>query len=465
MSKAEIQDDEKKNTVNHLETTFIITVLKYCSSEEHPLSAGDIANRLVSITQEYHDPKTVLRKLQDICALLEEGDEKTCNAFVLTYGGYVCRTCPGDGKGKKPQYKFYFEPLLLPSDISMMQGAIASNRYIPPLEENYLLKTLELLAPEEPLTEEELDAYLPTVPSRYVNRKKGPKYMDLMGTVNTLHAAIEKKLQVELEYGHYIKDANTFRKISFVSKNPQKPYLLNPYALFWNHGEYYLLATHKGHDNPTYFRVDRIVSVQLHRDEQQNPLPRAPIPEDLRKYFTTEKDGDEYFDTELYTSVHPLLALAQEEALTECVLECKSEALSLLVDTFGSTEILGDNIQIEASTREHVSKNNPGDKTPSEKPESYYTVRIPNIQPESIISFCVQHHSLVKVISPFMLVLAVSKEMIDSVTEYANLTHDLLTVQNSNINPFLTLGETLLHSVSPKAATTVDSLGQITEGR
>ena len=56
MSKAEIQDDEKKNTVNHLETTFIITVLKYCSGEEHPLSAGDIANRLVSITQEYHDP-------------------------------------------------------------------------------------------------------------------------------------------------------------------------------------------------------------------------------------------------------------------------------------------------------------------------------------------------------------------------------------------------------------------------
>ena len=128
-----------------------------------------------------------------------------------------------------------------------------------------------------------------------------------------------------------------------------------------------------------------------------------------------------------------------------------------MVDTFGSTEILGDNIQIEASTREHPNIYNQNDKTPSEKPGSYYTVRIPNVQPESIISFCVQHHSLVKIISPIMLVLTVSKEMIDSVTEYADLTHDLLTVQDTSINPFLTLGETLLHSVSPKADNKVDS--------
>ena len=267
--------------------------------------------------------------------------------------------------------------------------------------------------------------------------------MDLLSTVKTLYDAIKSKQQIELVFGHYTMDANKYRQITFQSKNEENPYILNPYALFWNNGNCYLLATHKGHDNPAYFRVDRIVNVRLCQSPNPEDCMRAPIPEDLKQYFTVTADEDEIFNAELYTSMHPFLSIAQNENLVECFLECRQDALSLIVDTFGLTDVSERQIQVLKSNIVHEDE-----LDQNGSPINYITVRIPNVQYESIKSFCINYHQFVTLLSPPLLVIEVFLAIIKSALRYSKVIPPLFTGKDDEVNPFISIGDTLLSALN-----------------
>lgn len=428
--------NDSSKDIKSLESGFIISVLKYATNEEHPLSAKEIAVRMQNLTTESHDEKTVLRKLRSMCMLSEsDNTELPARVFALTYGGYVRAvsfTVSGDTKNPKPQYKFYFEPFLQPSDISMLYSTLASNRYIAPQEKEHLLSTLQVLTPERYIEEKEIQFHFPEEPIRYVPRKGQVKYIDLLNTVKILYEAIQEKKRVSVVYGNYTLDEKFYRQITFKAKNQKKPYVLNPYALFWNHGFYYLLATYGNYTDLMFFRVDRIVSVEYYRHEESEHMKRAPIPETLKKYYRNLGTEEEYFDSETYTAVHPLMLYSGEEKLIECFLECDSSSLGLLVDTFGSVEILGKHIQILESNITH-----PEDVDENGEPIRFFTVRIPQVQYENIRAFCLQNHHLITAISPPKLALDILKVTSNSSLKYARILNALVEDEGGEINPFV----------------------------
>lgn len=430
--------------IKSLETSYIIFVLKYATDEEHPLSAGEIALRMQKLTTEFHDTKTVLRKLRNMCILFEGAEEElelSARTLAMTYGGYVrsvSTTVSGDACNPKPQYKFYFEPFLMPSDVAMLCSSLDSNRYVAPSEKKHLQTTLQVLAPMRRIEDKEIQHYLPEEPTRHTLKKGRVKYIDLIDTVKLLYDAVRQKKRISVICGNYTLGTEQYRQISFEAKNSEKPYILNPYALFWNHGFFYLLATHGNHTNLVYFRVDRIVSAAYYRHEKPECMERAPIPESLKKYYSNYGTGAEQFDAVAFAAVHPLMAVSGKENLVECCLECDSTTLGLIVDTFGPVEILGDTIQIEESNILHTE-----DFCENSRADRYFTVRLPQVQYENIRAFCLQYHHLVTVVSPLMLAADLLKPLSFSLLKQVRVLESYVEGREEDINPFITTGNTL----------------------
>ena len=422
-----------------LDISFIIPVLKYTTDATHPLSANEVAacmNHLVQGSAEYTE-KTILRKLRHICDLMEDTSSDTLparQAFALTYGGYV-RTI--SNTASREQVKYYFEPILQSSDISMLYSSLASNRYLPDAEKEYLLHILQTLSPDKRIEGISIPEYFRHLPSRTYSLEGPQNYIDLSNTVNLLYEAIQKKKRISLTYGTYAPDKKNYRRIGFQIKNPDKPYILNPYALFWNDGYYYLLATQWNYQDVSIYRVDRIVSVEYYQSNKPERMECAKLPDHLEKYFKNYGTDTEYFDAKLYTSVHPMLQFSKEENLISCVLECKAPVLNYLVDTFGPIEILDKKIQILDSVIEHDDdQNNNG--------EPYYTVRIPKVQYENIVAFCCRNMNLVTPLEPMELLIQIFIDWLPTLKKYVSVLTAFSKGQSDELNPFTSSHRSLM---------------------
>lgn len=432
-------NEDYKSIINSLETSFMMAVLKYCTDYDHPLSAGEIASAMSHITHksEYYDtnasghsPKTILRKLRYIISLLDDNLDEyadTRNAFILTYGGYVCCNSSLADFSSRAQQKFYFEPLLNKNDLSTIYGAVASNRYISTKDAESIQQTLHLLSPKELVNPAHTrgiggNSGLPKAPENSASRHIG--YINLFTNVHSLYDAIKNKQQIEIEYGQYTLNKETsMEKIQFQTIDKELPYVVNPYALFWHNGEYYLFCIPFMTDTVVTLRVDHVINIKPFV-VCDNIEPCAPIPDYLKKYFNYTADGSITFDSKKYISTHPLLTFSEDENLINCVLECDKSALSLIVDTFGSAEILDKEILIKESLL-----------TPNSTVTPSFAVRIPNVQIDDILQFCIKNHLYVTAISPDDLVLMVWKALSSSLSRYSQLTSKSIFKQEK-VNPF-----------------------------
>lgn len=164
--------DLSKN-IKSLETTLIIAVLKYATDKEHPLSAAKIALYLSNLSDEIYNIKTVFRKLRSICAVFENAEEESTEfasqMLAMAYGGFVrsvSTTQSEAGKKTKPQYKFYFEPLLKPDDMSKLCNMISSNHNLTSQEKEYYLAALHVTSSRNYMNSEEIEWDLPELPVR-----------------------------------------------------------------------------------------------------------------------------------------------------------------------------------------------------------------------------------------------------------------------------------------------------------
>lgn len=384
-----------------LEIPLLIRILKEEASEENPMSAALISDRLSEITGLEHSEKTVLRKLQRLVELQKKIDDSVLEKHLqLSLGGTMIEISNREKGVRHIQNRYYFKPLLDKSDVDMVCGTITSNRYLTTKEKEYLIareKTLcygdKYIQSQNPLPEK------PDNTQKQLSER-------VLKIVNTLYDAIREKYQVDVIYGAYGEDTKRYRHPVLLSRNEDKPYHLNPYAMIWNDGEYYLLATHRGHTNISHFRVDRIVSVKpaIKEDDATKNEKREPIPETLRPFFK-RIHGREEFQSENYTATYPLMIVFGGEDLCEAVVECKANAIGVVIDYFGM------DLHIMPPMLEHES-----DETDiNGQTQRYVSIRLPKAQYENLRGFCLMQHSIVTIVSPERLIRDVREGLMASV--------------------------------------------------
>lgn len=418
---AKTQKSERSQQMTQLEIALIIFVLKRFSSENAPLSAAKIANHMISLTGEEHSEKTILRKLNLLSGLQQALDENIINnSLWLTFGGHIVEVSNQNKKGiKKKQSQFYFKPLMTDSDLSMICGAITSNRYLSAKEKEYLLSrelTLGCSTDEDSFTtqlenlDRDLGLFAPKSKSELIALRKNTQ---LLHHVNQLYDAIEKEYMIEIIYGVYDIASNKNHP-DFHARNPEKPYRLNPYAMLWNNGAFYLLATHGGHDNPVHFRVDRIMSVKPITLPEDATLkqPRAALPKLLSPYFKVIGAEKYEFLVEKYTSTYPLMGIYDQSNLVDCCIECTAATLSILIDNFGK------NLHIKPSPLQH----SPEELDFHGNPQTFLAVSIHNVQYDNILQFCLQQHASITAISPNQLVTDVQNALEASTARYKKIS-------------------------------------------
>ena len=413
-----LDEKDRSKFLTQLEIPLIMFILKKLSCKERPLSASKVSDYMNLLTKEQHSEKTILRKLKNLCLLQNDvQNELINNTLFLTFGGYVIETGTGkNSAGKKPQSRFYFSPLLDAGDLALICGTIASNRYLTEQEKAYLLSREQTLSVADADTVdftknlEDQHVFPESICQKpQLEKVLSTQAVNLLHHVNQLYDAIEQDHQIQLIYGIYDMADNGTRHIKFRPRNTDNPYTLNPYALLWNGGAYYLLATHDGHDNPVHFRVDRIISIKTvtEPDDATKPIPRAALPDSLKPFFH-KKGKNQTFLPEKYTAVYPLMGIYDEANCMDCHIECTADTLSILIDAFGSKlTILPSPLPHEADEVNFHGQ-----------PQRFFMVQLRHVQYDNVKQFCLQQHASITALHPRQLVEDIEKDLQAALSKY-----------------------------------------------
>ncbi len=397
----------------------IIYILKTMSSKDTPMTAGQICEEITTLnynteqfgqSEQWKVSKITVRRALEILISQQEssGNSVLAHSLPSTFGGKVIVV--SQKTQAQTRYRYYFEPLLSPADVSLIFGAITSNRYLTAAEKNFLISRQKTLSAfqEETLPSGTSDFAKKPAPS--VSSHISPMPSNLLYHVNALHDAIEKQYKIQLYHGKFSLDENS-HTVRFQAKTRKDPHILNPYALLWNGGSYYLLATEDTDEthHPKHFRVDRIYSVKPLPDAKTNvPVPRADIPKTLKNFFRKNpKTSQLEFNAAKYTATYPHMRIFENSKLLKCNIECTEPALSIFIDTFGGNM---DFTNISRVERSHPSYGEAG--------AIYYSVNIRNVQYDNIFRFCLQYHADLKVLSPSELAEDIKTHLQESLKKY-----------------------------------------------
>ena len=372
----------------------IVYILQTQTTEDKPFSKEDVEVELFKIIPYEKDA----RRLLDTIPTIDKAKdiEDVYDTIAVVYGGRIV-TVPG-----KPK-KYYFEPFINPSDLNMIKGSILSDKYLSDKEKDYLTSVEDLLCPVQASRELTEASNLERPAS--IDETNPYQVSNWFYSIQTIFEAIKSKKQLKLIYGEYYFDS--IKKPSrpkFQVKNTDNPYIVNPYALLWNNGHQYLIATTNEHENISHYRIDRIFSAKIHKiaDEKGNfiPVKRKAVPPSLQSFYK----GDD-FNAEKYATTFPLMISASDNKhfLNNVVLECPTTALSTIIDHFGH------DIKISTSDRTFTSN-----AYGSNQLISFCKIELKRVCYESILMFCLQQQT--SVFSPFPRIVALApKELIDDI--------------------------------------------------
>jgi predicted DNA-binding transcriptional regulator YafY len=204
----------------------ILSILQKYSDADHILSVKDIKGKMKAIYDVEVDRRTIYRNVNQL------------NDF-----GYDISTYEENRIG------YYLrEREFEPSELHMLADAVLTAEFIPEKEGKDLIQKLQ----------QQGSIYQ----MKSLNRlglvklnKKAPN-KEIFYTVEMLDEAITNKKQVEFEYVTYDLD---------LQQKPRRKekYLVNPYALYWNNGQYYLISNMEPHEGICHFRLDRIKKINI----------------------------------------------------------------------------------------------------------------------------------------------------------------------------------------------------------
>lgn len=401
--------------------------------------------------------RTVERKLQTLLDIQNIQDENECNPYNgpsnmlrCLLGGKIKVIHPGT---KGTLSKYYFEPILDDAVMQMLNGMIISNQFFSNEEKRFLLYRLSLLN----MMNKESDEISEGGPwglysDSEEEEQKDPKLPGnadiFLKNVITLYQAMVCNRQIQMTYGIYDIDTKT-GKITFHNrvyqdgpeKGKSKTYCLNPYALTWNDGHYYLIASYdidhlpenfEDPGTPVRFRVDRIITVDYipieASDECRHPADQSGKPADKsgksagKAHKTTGRSkepvrykerqpatgriktlftSDAAFNEAEFKRQYPNMGISwKEKKLLECRIRCTESSLQVLIDTFGT------DIEI---------KPDPKGPNPAAKAAWDHTpaiiATIHDVQFENMRDFCLRNITCLTPSSPPKLVNAVRDQV------------------------------------------------------
>ena len=324
----------------------IVILLKEKTDHDHVMSIREIARELnrrvgygggADMYCAENAERSVRRWMEE---LLEVGygyegkssmfSKAVAEELYRAYGGRVMAEAGGG---------YWFEPILTAGDIAMINAAIVCNGYLTRKEKEYLMIREATMGSRA--FSQNAEKTIGRLPARPRMQRKDPSDdVQMPGNIvleniNILHEALRKKLQIRVVYGMYTEKDG---RMVLQTKNEGKQAILNPYGMVFAGGQYYLVVTHKGHTNPTHYRVDRIWNVEPvlvekePRNRKQKYQKREEIPKELQEFFCP----DDVFNAELYTRRYPLMQYeAWEAEEEEFSFACLRTGMSLAIDYFG----------------------------------------------------------------------------------------------------------------------------------
>lgn len=420
-----------RNLTRQYDIVLVAYVLKQLTDREHAMSCGEIVNHLsgmiVDEKSELFNLKTTVRKVEYL-EMLHSEDWAMLNQYVAPILGGVVRSREADGiyLGKNTtspgvQKRYYFEPFLTDGDMHLIYGSLRSSRYLSEEEKDYLLKRLGLLHPtsaqaENTLARERQSGVPKTLlPPRPEGTRKSMATQteyplpgvgsNMLRNIEIINYAIEQEVQLEIDYGIYdIAEGDT--KVHFRSRYTQdRIHILNPYAMLWNDGEYYLIGIFEPYTEPTQLRVDRIINVKIHcqvlEDMSRQECPRRDIPKVLFPFYKKDSNGRVYFDGISFANTFPNMIIHQEPNRVSCTFECTKSSLQIVIDNFGL------NVRVRKSTIPHPKQ----DGADEETNEEYFLATVQNVQYENVLHFAVNHCKSLTLTEPREMVLQVRAEL------------------------------------------------------
>ena len=218
---------------------------------------GRAANQAVKlmIIRDYllsHTNETHYVTSKDIIAHLEShgirADRKTIftdiDRLEFDYGMPIER---GGRKGYRvasPQFE--------PRELRLMIDSVQSAKFITDEEAATLTSKIKDLS----------DIYTrPTLERKaYVSERIQDKGESVVSYTDKIHEAISLDAQISFKYAHHHP---TLGKNNKRYSNNGAPYIVSPFALYWNNGNYYLYAYLSDKDQFRFFRIDRMESIKI----------------------------------------------------------------------------------------------------------------------------------------------------------------------------------------------------------
>ena len=147
-----------------------------------------------------------------------------------------------------PHKKGYrlLNPPFEPYELRLMVDGVQSSKFITKEKAREITSKIKALAGKD--TVETLNRQV------YVADRVRSMNDSVVKDADKIHEAIRKDRQIGFRYFHYSPTANGTKTYS--KKGAQ--YIVSPYALLWNNGNYYLYAFDGGSKKFRYFRVDRM---------------------------------------------------------------------------------------------------------------------------------------------------------------------------------------------------------------
>lgn len=195
------------------------------ATKEHPKNAKHIRDFLLSHGVEAHE-KTIYN---DILRL--QTDFKVPIEYDAKRWGYYIT---------QPQFE--------PYELRLMVDSIQSSKFITQKEANTITQKISGLA--DTYTKESLNRVA------YVADRVRSRNDSVVKDADRIHSAIARNRKISFRYFHYTPNKDNPKRYS----KSGNVYIVSPYALLWDNGNYYLYAyTDKG--NFRTFRIDRMENI------------------------------------------------------------------------------------------------------------------------------------------------------------------------------------------------------------
>lgn len=231
------------------------------TDETHALGISEIKDMLeeYGITAERH---SVSRDIKDLLELLNKDQEILVQERdLLNYEVEYDPSLHGYKVTRRP-YEF--------DDLRLLAECVRASKFISKRQEEGLLAAIESMCSEHQIQELKNEVYL-------IGRTKTTnKY--IMGYMLTINQAIRENRKIIFKYQKYsLKD-----RTQQVERRRGAAYILSPFKLLINEGNYYLLAYDSKKQDMRTFRLDRMKEVAMLNEPREGEAEFEKI--DLRTY-------------------------------------------------------------------------------------------------------------------------------------------------------------------------------------